>query len=154
MAGTLVGIAIAPSRGADVVALEEVEAVAGRGLVGDRYYVAEGGQREDKQITLTEEEAFAAVAAEHGIELGAPDLRRNLLTRGVALNELLGKEFRVGAVRLRGVDYCEPCKGIEARNVPGTLKAFVRRGGLRAEIIAGGTLRVGDAVVVGGAEGA
>lgn len=146
MAGELLAITIAAARGADVTALDEVEAVAGRGLVGDRYYVAEGTQREDKQVTLTEVEAFDAVAAEHDIRLTAPDLRRNLLTRGVALNELVGKEFRVGAVRLRGVDLCEPCRGIEARTVPGTLKAFVKRGGLRAEILEGGTLRVGDPI--------
>lgn len=150
MAGLVLGIAIAPTRGEELTALDEVEAVAGKGLAGDRYFVGEGSQREDKQITLVEAEAFEHAAEEHGIRLGAHDLRRNVLTRGVALNDLVGKEFRVGPVRLRGVDLCDPCKGIEARNVPGTLKAFLKRGGLRAEIVEGGTLRVGDAVVVEG----
>jgi MOSC domain-containing protein YiiM len=149
VAGELIGIAITPARGGDLTALDEIEAVAGRGLVGDRYFVPEGVQREDKQITLTEAEAFEAVASEYDIRLAAHDLRRNLLTRGVSLNELVGREFRVGEVRLRGVDLCEPCQGIEKRNVPGTLKAFLGRGGLRAEIVAGGTLRVGDEIDVG-----
>jgi MOSC domain-containing protein YiiM len=100
-----------------------------------------------RQITLIEAEAIEALERELGMVLEPGETRRNLITRGVALNHLVGREFSVGEVRLRGYELCEPC-GTLARMTgkPQILPGLVHRGGLRAEILEGGVIRVGDSV--------
>lgn len=127
----------------------EIRAIEGKGLEGDRY--AEGrGTFSNKpgtgrHVTLIEAEAIEAVAEAKDI---APDItRRNIVTRGVPLNHLVGKEFTVGEVVLRGMRLCEPCGHLERLAGIEELKtAFLHRGGLRAEIVTGGTIRVKDPV--------
>ena len=94
-------------------------------------------------------EALVGLGQEYKLELDASQSRRNLLTEGVPLNHLVGKEFRVGSVRLKGVELCEPCGHLEKLTIKGVKKGLGHRGGLRAQIVAGGTLRVGDTVVPG-----
>ena len=150
--GELVGIFVAPVAGATMEGRDEVEAVAGRGLVGDRYLDADGtysGTRvsDDKRaVTLIEQEAIVAARAEGGLALEESETRRNLVTRGVPLNHLVDREFRVGSARLRGVNLSEPCAYLEGKTRPGVRTALLHRGGLRAEILDGGTLRVGDRI--------
>jgi len=150
--GELVAIFVAPVGGAPMEARDEVEAVAGRGLAGDRYLDADGtysGTRipdDQRAVTLIEQEAVAAARAEEQFELGAGETRRNLVTSGVPLNHLVGREFRVGTARLRGVKLAEPCAYLEGKTRPGVRAALVHRGGLRAEILEGGTLRLGDRI--------
>jgi MOSC domain-containing protein YiiM len=150
--GELVAIFVAPVGGAPMEARDEVDAVAGRGLVGDRYLDADGtysGTRipdEERAVTLIEQEAVAAARAEEQLELEAGETRRNLVTSGVPLNHLVGREFRVGAARLRGVKLAEPCAYLEGKTRPGVRAALIHRGGLRAEILEGGTLRLGDRI--------
>jgi len=150
--GELVGIFVAPAAGAAMEARDEVEAVAGRGLVGDRYLDADGtysGTRvsdDQRAVTLIEREAIAEARAEGGLQLDDSETRRNLVTRGVPLNHLVGREFRVGSARLRGVNLSEPCAYLEGKTRPGVRTALLHRGGLRAEILDGGTLRVGDRI--------
>lgn len=133
---------------------EAVDALAGRGLAGDRYAVAAGtysGQRlpdAQRAVTLIESETLDAVRAESGIVLGGAHTRRNLVTRGVALDDLVGASFRVGEVELFGVGLAPPCAYLESLTQPGVLRALTGRGGIRAEILVGGTLRVGDIVQV------
>ena len=125
--------------------------IEGRGIEGDRYGNGvgsfsdwEGGGR---HVTLIEEEALEAIARESKIELAAASARRNLTTRGVALNHLVGRKFRVGAVTLVGIRLCEPCEHLQAvSGVEGVIKAFLHRGGLRAEIVSGGEILVGDVI--------
>lgn len=150
--GELAAIHIAPVKAGPMEALDAVRAVAGRGLEGDRYFLkagtftkADDPDRADRQVTLIEEEALAAAAAA-GTVLTPAQCRRNLLTRGVPLNHLVGREFLVGEVRLKGLLLCEPCKHLEKLSVPGARERLIHRGGLRAEVLGGGTLRVGDAV--------
>jgi MOSC domain-containing protein YiiM len=129
--------------------LDQVEAVAGRGLDGDRYAVGGGTYSErpgtGRQVTLIEAEAVAAVN-DLGLELEASETRRNVVTRGVPLNHLVGQEFAVGEVVLRGTRLCEPCKPLEEGTRPGIRQALLHRAGLRADIVRGGTIHVGDAI--------
>lgn len=150
--GELVAIYIAAKKAEPLTSLKKVKAVAGQGLEGDRYFLKAGTftkvhepNRPDRQVTLIEEEALAA-AREAGSDVKPAVSRRNLLTRGVALNHLVGKEFLVGTVRLRGILLCEPCKHLEALSVPGARERLIHRGGLRAEILDGGVLNVGDLI--------
>lgn len=151
--GELVAIHIAAKKAEALTSLTSVKAVAGHGLEGDRYCKREGTftkllepNRPDRQVTLIEEEALAA-AREAGSDVKPAVSRRNLLTRGVPLNHLVGKEFLVGTVRLRGLLLCEPCKHLEKLSVPGARERLIHRGGLRAEVLEGGVLTVGDAIV-------
>jgi MOSC domain-containing protein YiiM len=87
------------------------------------------------------------MAAEHGIEITAAESRRNVLTRGIDLNALVGKRFRVGSVECAGVGLCEPCEHLESVTRPGVIKGLVHRGGLNADILTDGEITVGDEVV-------
>ncbi len=145
--GRLTAICIAPAKAAPMQRVEEVDAVAGQGLAGDRYANA-GGTFEGGQITLIEQEALVAAEAGYELAFTHEQSRRNLLTEGVPLNHLVGRCFRVGPVVIRGLELCEPCGHMERLSeVPGSRKALIHRGGLRAEIVSGGTLRAGDAIV-------
>jgi MOSC domain-containing protein YiiM len=149
-AGTIVEVFIAPAAAAPTVSVREARAVAGAGLEGDRYFAHSGTfskrSTPDHQVTLIESEAIEAARRDCGVEIGPGQSRRNLVTRGVALNHLVGREFTAGGARLRGLRLCEPCGHLERLTKPGIKDALVHRGGLRAEIIAGGVIRPGDAI--------
>jgi MOSC domain-containing protein YiiM len=150
--GRVVAIFTAPAEGADMEPRDRVQALAGHGLAGDRYAIEAGrysGRRlQDAQraVTLIEREAVAGARAEYGVEVDESETRRNLVVEGVPLNHLVGREFRVGAVRMRGVDLAEPCTYLEGLTREGVRKALVHRGGLRAEILEDGVIQVGDCV--------
>ena len=148
--GTVVLISIAQAGGDATAPTDQVRAVAGRGLEGDRYFNETGtfsnSPGTGRAVTLIESEAIDAVARECGCELKYEDTRRNIVTRGVALNDLVDKEFRVGDVRMRGVRLCEPCK-ISFPDA-GVKQALVNRGGLRADIVNDGVISIGDTVHV------
>src|SRR3989442_11535357 len=158
--GQVVSLHIGREAGAPLEVVPEVKAVAGKGLEGDRYYRGRGyystrpsvGGREG---TLIETEAVEAldqglVNAEGemlGVKITAAETRRNIATSGVPLNHLVGKEFWVGAVRLRGTRLCEPCTYLEGlTGRPRLMSGLLHRGGLRAQILTGGVIRVGDVV--------
>jgi MOSC domain-containing protein YiiM len=126
--------------------VDRVVAHAGKGVVGNRYYY-EDGARPGKALTLIAAEALEAMAAEHGVEITAAASRRNVLTRGIDLNALLGKRFRVGDVDCVGVELCHPCKDLERMTKPGVIKGLANRGGLNADIVTDGEIAVGDEVV-------
>ena len=150
MDGTIEAIHVAPEAAGRVEPHDSVEAVAGKGLRGDRYFDAEGtfsgASAGGNELTLVEREAVAAIEREAGVELAPGEHRRNLTTRDVALNHLVGERFRVGEVVCRGVRLCEPCDHLESLTVDGVVAALTHRGGLRADIEAGGEIRVGDSV--------
>jgi MOSC domain-containing protein YiiM len=140
-----------PTEGARVE-VPAATAVAGRGLEGDSYFAGPGTRRptgpgDGRDLTLIEAEALDGLAAEAGIELAPGEGRRNVLTRGVSLNHLVGRRFRVGGVECAGRRLCDPCSHLESLTRPGVLKGLVNRGGLRADILSGGTIAVGDEVV-------
>ena len=132
---------------------DEVHAVPGRGLEGDRYFHETGTfsakvPGPDREVTLIELEAIEAVQRDYGISLQAGDARRNLVTRGVALNHLVGQEFSIGEVTLRGIRLCEPCSHLAELNGQESLRGLVHRGDLRAQILTAGVIRVGNEVEV------
>ena len=131
--------------------VDEVKAITGQGLEGDRYFTSSGTFSKKKwypgrNITLIEAEAIEAANATDDVELDYGEPRRNVVTRGVPLNHLVDKEFTVGDVRLRGIKLCEPCGHLEGLTRPGVKDALIHRGGLRAEIIGEGMIHAGDAV--------
>jgi MOSC domain-containing protein YiiM len=149
--GKVVGIYTAPVQGAPMERRNEVRAVAGVGLDGDRYASGDGkytrsSDNGKRAVTLIEREAVDAARLEYDIELEEHEARRNVVTEGVPLNHLVGRTFRVGDVVLRGYKLAEPCAYLEGLTRDGIRRALVHRAGLRAEILEGGTLRVGDAV--------
>jgi len=151
-AGEVAEIYIAPRSGEEMTLIREARAEAGRGLEGDRYFDKLGTYSNipepGRQITLVEMEAIEAVERESGVDITPGDARRNLITRGVALNDLVGKQFRVGEATLVGVELCEPCAHLVSLIGKNVLRAFVHRGGIRADVVATGMIRTGDRVEV------
>jgi MOSC domain-containing protein YiiM len=147
----VVGIFIASRAAEPLEERSEIRAIEGRGLEGDRYLAGEGTWSSrggaGRHVTLIECEAVDELRSRDGIDLRPEDLRRNLVTEGVALADLVGRELRVGDVVLRGIRLCEPCAHIEALTHPGVVTGLVHRAGLRADIVEGGTIRVGDPIV-------
>ena len=125
---------------------DEVEAIPGAGLRGDRHYDEAPSEEPGRDLTLIEAEAIEGMAAENGISIEPAEARRNVLTRGVDLNSLVGRRFTVGEIECRGVELCEPCRHLESLTRPGVLRGLVHRGGLRADILNPGRIRVGDPV--------
>src|SRR5262249_28568348 len=127
--GTLLGIFVAARSRDALLAVEQVEAVAGRGLTGDRYFRKEGTFSDkdgpDREVTLIEMEALEGLAREYDVKLDPSQSRRNLLTRGVPLNHLVGCEFTIGDVVLRGIRLCEPCGHLESLTRTGVRKGLV-----------------------------
>jgi len=126
-------------------------AIPGRGLEGDRYFNGRGTfsptpPKPDFELTLIESESIEAFARESGLPFTAQHGRRNLVTQGIALNDLVGREFTIGEVRVRGVRLCEPCNYLAKITWPEVLRGLVHKGGLRAQILTEGTLRVGDPI--------
>ena len=155
--GTVERLFIAPEAEVEMREQETVDAVAGCGLRGDRYWSEvetgtfvewESGETRHAgyDLTLIEREAVEAVARESGIELAPGEHRRNVETRGVALNHLVGKRFRIGEVVCRGDRLCEPCSHLQRLTQDGVLGALTHRGGLRTDILEGGVIRPGDGV--------
>ena len=134
-----------------MASLDHVRVTPGVGIEGDRYALRTGtysnAPGEGREVTLVEAEALDALQREYGVELAAGESRRNIVTRGVALNHLVGREFTVGEVRLRGIRLCEPCGHLERLTRQGVHKGLVHRGGLRTVVVAGGTIHVGDPIV-------
>lgn len=149
--GRVEGIYLTGANGEPLAGVDRAGAVAGRGLEGDRYFSGKGefsgGVRAGRALTLIEAEAIEALAAERGIQLASGESRRNLVTRGIGLNDLVGRRFRVGEVECYGDRLCDPCNYLEKHTLPGALKGLANRGGLRADILTDGEISVGDPVV-------
>ena len=143
---SVVAIFTAPKKHEPLVERDEVIAVAGKGLEGDRYFNAEGWDEAKREITFVESEAIDAANRDYDIDLTPADMRRQIVTRGVALNHLVGREFTVGDVRCRGVKLNEPCNHLRKLADKPLIKPMIHRGGLRAQILDGGTIRVGDPI--------
>ncbi len=142
--GAVEALALAPAATAPMRLVDRATAIAGRGLRGDRYADAAGTFSAPHATGL----ALTLVAAEALDDLGvsAQEARRNVVTRGVDLDALIGRRFWVGEVECVGRRRCEPCAHLERLTRPGILRALVHRGGLRADILSGGEIRVGDRV--------
>jgi hypothetical protein len=141
--GTVAAILTTPNAEAPLSRVDEAEALAGRGLAGDRYAAGRGtfsGPGRGYELTLVEADVLDE------IQLSWEEARRNIVTRGISLNGLVGRRFRIGSVECIGRRLAEPCAHLEKLARPGLLRPLVHRGGLRADIIKGGVIRVGDEI--------
>jgi MOSC domain-containing protein YiiM len=147
--GTVESIHIASAAEGPMQALGQVMAIPGAGLEGDRYALKVGTfykPEPDYELTLIEAEAIEALRRDYQVELTAGEARRNIVTRNVPLNHLVGREFVIGDVRIRGIRLCEPCDHLQKITGKPLLKGLLHRGGLRAQILTPGTIRVGAVV--------
>lgn len=144
--GSVAGILTATDAESPLARVDAVEAIAGRGLKGDRYWHGRGtfggSAGQGYELTLVEEEVLDS------IDLPWEQARRNIVTRGIALNALVGHRFEIGLVECIGRRLAEPCAHLERLARPGLLRPLVHRGGLRADILRGGPIAVGDRVGV------
>jgi MOSC domain-containing protein YiiM len=148
--GTVLSIQIAPNGADSLGNLDQINAIEGMGLEGDRYYNRTGTYSnkhdESREATFIESEALEALAKDYNVELKGTESRRNISTRGVALNHLVGKEFKVGEAVFRGIRLCEPCTHLEEVSGKPARKSLIHRGGLRAQIVKSGMIQVGDEI--------
>ena len=147
--GRVESIHIASGAQEPVRALDRAVLIPGVGLEGDRYALKQGTfykPEPDFELTLIEAEAIEALRREYDIELAAGEARRNIVTRDVPLNHLVGREFLIGEVRVRGIRLCEPCDHLQIVTGKHVMKGLRHRGGLRAQILIPGKIRVGDKI--------
>jgi MOSC domain-containing protein YiiM len=147
--GGVAGIFVAPNSADEMVSVPQVRAFADRGLEGDRFFRDSWSavSRSDKAVSLIEDEVLQLAAQELGMESIAKLTRRNIVTRGVPLIELLGCEFTVGGARMRGIRLFEPCGHlVMVTKLPGIFKALEHRSGLKAAILSDGMIRLGDPI--------
>lgn len=152
MEGTIIEINIAPEPSAPMQPIAEARAVPGRGIEGDRYYNGGGTfsgdtHEADSEVTLVEAEKIEAFNGEYGTSFLPAEMRRNIVTRGIELNDLAGREFTIGGVRFLGHGLCEPCAHLQkVTGEPRVLPGLVGRCGLRAQVLEEGVIRVGDGI--------
>lgn len=143
--GSVVGLLVAPDAESPLVRVDSVRAVAGRGLEGDRYFDGRGtfsGTGRGYEVTLVEEQAL------RDVDLAWEEARRNVVTRGIALNTLVGRRFTVGTAECIGRRLAEPCAHLERLTRPGIIRPLVHRAGLRADVLRDGEIELGDGVVM------
>jgi MOSC domain-containing protein YiiM len=133
-------IHLGPEEAGPLGAVHSVAAVAGKGIEGDRFFFPDGA-KPGQALTLVEAEEVERAALEPGAT------RRQVTTRGVRLNDLVGRRFRIGEVECHGIELCEPCAHLESMTRPGLVKDMLHRAGLNADILTDGTISVGDAIV-------
>jgi MOSC domain-containing protein YiiM len=152
MMGRVVAIYVAPMGEAPMQVVDAARLESGHGIAGDRYYTGTGTFSEklrghpDSEVTLIESEQVERFNRLTGLGLEPGALRRNVVTAGIGLNELVGARFRVGEAVLEGLRLCEPCAHLAALVAQEVLPTLVGRAGLRARIVVGGTVRPSDAI--------
>ncbi|MBV8052256.1 MAG: MOSC domain-containing protein [Acidobacteriaceae bacterium] len=149
--GSIDSIHIAAAAQAPMCRVETATAIPGAGLEGDRYALQTGTffkPKPDFELTLIESEAIEALKRDYGVSIEAGNARRNIVTRDVALNHLVGREFQIGQVRIRGIRLCEPCDHLQKLTGLPLIKGLLHRGGLRAQILTPGVIRTGDRFVI------
>lgn len=148
--GQVVSIYIAHNRGEQTISVDLAHAIPGMGIEGDRYFMKHGVHDTNailgREITLIEIEAIVSMQNEDGIQISPDQTRRNIVTRGITLNDLVGRIFYVGNIQLRGIRLCEPCQSLANRTDPRILNSMAHRGSLRAEILTEGIIHINDSI--------
>ena len=140
-------IGITEKNNQEIEKKETIEVVASKGIVGDRYFHDFNGDRE--QITLIESENIDYYNNTFNTKFTYVEFRRNIITKNIKLNDLVGKTILVGNIKLKVNDLCKPCKNLQQRlGKSNIIKEFLRRGGLRCEILSSGTINVGDKITI------
>ena len=150
--GSIKELFITPASGQAMLSVPNVRAFADQGLAGDRFYRDSWNavNRSDKAVSLIEDEVLELAGKEIGVDAIGILTRRNIVTRGVPLIELLGREFTVGNVRMRGIRLFEPCGHLVAvTKIPAIFKALEHRSGLKAAVLSDGEIQVGDTIMPG-----
>ena len=143
--GKVIKICIAENHGKEMISVKEVRAVAGKGLINDRHF--KNDNKNKNQITLIENENIDYYNKITGTSISQENFRRNIVTQNIKLNDLVGKEFFVGDIKLKAHDLCRPCKYLqETLNQGNTIKELLLKGGLRCEILKDGKIIVGDEI--------
>ena len=143
--GKVVQIGIVNTKGSKIQNINKVEAFKGKGLLNDRKF-SENNQKE-RQVTLIEIENIIHFNNISNVNISPLDFRRNIVTKNVRLNKLVGKEFLVGNIKLKGHDLCRPCKYLQGKlKQDNFVKEFLLKGGLRCEILTTGKISVGDII--------
>jgi MOSC domain-containing protein YiiM len=149
LSGRVVALAIADAASAPMRPVQQVPAVAGRGLAGDRYaakagtFTPRGGTGRGYDLTLIQAEYLDELLLPDGHRLDYVEARRNVVTRGIELNALVGRRFRVADVECLGRRLCEPCAHLERLTAKGVLRSLIHRGGLRADVLSDGQISIG-----------
>ena len=152
--GIIINIFISEKANKLPVPVDVAETITNRGLSGDRYYHKTGTYSDvepkspGRELTLIELEVLEQLELDYGITLSGAEARRNIVTQGIFLNDLVGKRFQIGKVVCEGIRLCHPCKLLEELTGKQVLRPLVDRGGLRADILNNGTIRVGDSIMV------
>jgi len=152
MNGIIKDILLAEKTGKMLFSQHTAELHAGKGIVGDRYYLSQGTfsqtlkELPDFEVTLIEQEQIDKFNSTTGLTYSGADFRRNLVTKNININELLGQEFFVGKVKLRGIRLCEPCAHLSTMIGEQVLEHMVHKAGLRAQIIIGGQVHISDLI--------
>jgi MOSC domain-containing protein YiiM len=150
--GSVAAIALAERATGIMHTVSHAKALANRGLDGDRYAAKAGTFTPANEtargydLTLIEAEVLDNLTLPEGRTLGYAEARRNVVTRGIDLNALVGRRFRVGDVECLGQRLCEPCSHLERLTIKGTLRGLIHRGGLRADVLSDGELAIGDLI--------
>ena len=140
-------IGITEKNNQEIEKKETIEVVASKGIVGDRYFHDFNGDRE--QITLIESENIDYYNNTFSTKFNYLEFRRNIVTKNIKLNDLVGKTIQVGKIKLKVNDLCRPCKDLQQRlGKSNIIKEFLRRGGLRCEILSSGNIKIGDKITV------
>jgi MOSC domain-containing protein YiiM len=147
MSGRIEGIFVTPEHEQLPQPVDRVRALASKGLEGNRYFFADGEAPPGRALTVIAAEELEYLEGQHGIRVTGAESRRNVLTRGVDVNALVGKRFRIGEVECYGVELCEPCTHLRSMTHPDVIKGLTHRAGLNADILGDGEIAVGDPVV-------
>ena len=130
-----------------IVEVKSIDVLANKGIVGDRHF----NEYNDPycQLSLIESENIDYYNTKYGLDIPYTDFRRNIITKGINLNNLIGKKLQIGNVKVEGVDLCRPCKHLtEMLNQENILKEFLRRGGLRCQILSSSSISIGDEIKI------
>jgi len=151
MSGIVKAIYITPEKGEPTISVDRVHVLPGLGIEGDRYYKILGDPdkpgKPGRELTLIELEAIDYMRDVDGVKITPEKTRRNIITSGIALNDLVGCKFQIGNVQLRGVRLCEPCQYLADHTDIRVLQSMVHRGGLRVEIITEGNIYINDIII-------
>ena len=143
--GKVIKIGISKTKGSKIYSLDKIDVLKGKGLLNDRKLNI--NNKKDKQITLIEIENINSYNNRFGTTIEPLNFRRNIVTKDINLNNLVGKEFFVGSIRLKGHDLCRPCKYLQDKlNINNFIKEFLLKGGIRCEIMSSGTIKLEDKI--------
>ncbi len=145
--GKIIKIGITKLKHNPIDSVESIEVVAGKGIKGDRKF--QDNNAKDQQLTLIESENIDYYNKKYNSNFSYLDFRRNLITKNIRLNDLVGKNLLIGEVKVKGIDLCRPCKELEEKlRATNYLKEFLRSGGLRCEILSSGSIKVDDKISI------